>query len=117
MSASKAPAVMVPPLEPRARVSVQLHPALGEDWPADGLGPVETFAQQLPDPARLSPGTWVAIGPGRDARAPGIMGRLLGRRSARVHLAVRCTALLARGYVRVCADGADTAYGQVPTRA
>jgi hypothetical protein len=118
MSASKPSAPLgAPPLEPRARIGVQVHPAVGEDWPADGLGPVEPLAEQLPDPTRLAPGTWVAIRPGRDARAPGWVGRLLGRRRARVHVAVRCTALLARGYVHVCADQADTAYGQAPLHA
>lgn len=115
---SASPALLgVPPLEPQASVGIQVHPAVGDDWPANGLGPVEPLAAQLPDPARLAPGTWVAISAGRTARAWGLVGRLLGRRPAHVHLAVRCTALLARGYSHVCADEADTAYGQAPAHA
>jgi hypothetical protein len=104
-----------PPLDPGARPSISIHPNIGPEWPASGLGSIETLLEGLPEPASLEQGAWIAVFPGAPARKRGLVSRLLTPRGAEhVHLAVRCTALLARGYVRVCADEHGTAYGQVP---
>jgi hypothetical protein len=66
------------------------------------MGPVATILAQLPDPGELSPGALLVV---RDAGKPpqgfrrlarGV--RSLWRKEPRAHAAVRCTALLARGY-------------------
>jgi|SoiMethySBSTD1v2_1073268.scaffolds.fasta_scaffold55059_2 hypothetical protein len=104
-----------PPLDPGARASLSIHPNVGADWPASGLGPLEILCEGLPDPSTLDKGAWIAVFPGAPARKRGLVSRLLTPRTApHVHLAIRCTALLARGYVRVCADEHGTAFGQVP---
>ena len=112
---SAAPPAFAPPLDPDAVVGVAVHPAVGEDWPEDGLGPVATLAAALPAPDEGAAGTWIAVDGGHAARR-GVLGRLLGRGAPRVHLAVRCTALLVRGYEDVCADAQGVAYGRVPRR-
>ncbi|MEB2313800.1 MAG: hypothetical protein OZ921_20825 [Sorangiineae bacterium] len=106
---------LAPPLEPDANPAVVIHPTVGRDWPEDGLGPVERLAAELPAPGALEPGSWLAVDGGHRPRA-GVLGRLLGspRAEPRVHLAVRCTALLARGYELVCADASGVAYGRAP---
>jgi hypothetical protein len=108
-------AASVPPLDPRARASVTIHPSVGPDWPASGLGSVQVLLEGLPDPGNVGKGAWIAVFPGAPARKRGLVSRLLTPRTAQhVHLAVRCTALLARGYVHVCADEHGTAFGQAP---
>jgi hypothetical protein len=105
-----------PPLEPNASPSVTIHPSVGPDWPASGLGPIQVLLEGLPDPESIGKDAWIAVYPGPPAsRRKGIVSRLFTPKSAdHVHLAVRCTALLARGYVRVCADEHGTAFGQAP---
>jgi hypothetical protein len=90
-----------PSVLPRAP-DLELFPALGRGWPADGLGPVATILSQLPDPTELSAGALVVV---RDAEKPPhgfrrlVRGvQTLWRKLPRAHAAVRCTALLARGY-------------------
>ena len=103
-----------PPLAPDEVPILHFLPALPEDWPADGLGPPSQIERELPDPLSLPGGSWIAVGAGHRARR-GLVARFLGSRSGTgMHLAVRCTALLSRGYVEVCADEAGTAYGRVP---
>jgi hypothetical protein len=115
MRAPAESAPSVPPLEPEASPTLSIHPSIGPDWPASGLGSIESLFEGLPDPKTLDPGVWIAVFPGAPTRKRGIVSRLLTPRTAEhVHLAVRCTALLARGYVRVCADEQGTAFGQVP---
>ncbi len=94
-------------------VAVTLHPKLPADWPSSGLGDAGRLARELPDPATLPPASWVAITAGTPP-APGLWARLRGRPPPTVHLAVRCTALLLRGYVNVGADRAGRALGQAP---
>ncbi len=100
------------PLSPSA-VALTIHPKLPADWPASGLGDPGRLARELPDPSSLPPSSWVAITSGA-ARAPGLWARLRGHPFPTLHLAVRCTALLLRGYVNVRADQAGRALGQVP---
>jgi hypothetical protein len=101
---------------PRERaVTTSIEPEVGDGWPAHGLGPVSEILALLPDPAELQPGAWIAVGSGsHDQR--GLLSRLFGSQAprARVHLAVRCTALLIRGYTAIAADDAGIAYGRVP---
>lgn len=110
-------AVIRPPLDPDAVPAIVVHPAVGDDWPSSGIGPVAELAASLPAPADGEPGAWLAVDGGHTAQR-GMLGRILGRadRAPRIHVAVRCTALLARGYKNVCADVDGVAYGQVPRR-
>lgn len=107
--ARPAPGVPAPPLAaPGTRVGVRVELEVDPGWPDSGIGPVETVAAQLPDPAMLGPGEWIAVMGGPKPRA---LGKLLPWRRPRVHPAVSCTALLLRGYHLVCADASGTAYG------
>ncbi len=112
-----APAPLVPPFDPEASPAVVIHPTVGADWPSSGLGSVSRLATELPAPTGYAADSWIAVDGGRASR-PGMLARLLGQGASapRVHLAVRCTALLVRGYVDVCADDAGVAYGRVPRR-
>jgi len=105
-----------PPLDPTALPQVSIHPSVGSDWPASGLGPILVLLEGLPDPQSVGKGAWIAVFPGPSApRRKGIVSRLFTPRTTEhLHLAVRCTALLARGYVRICADEHGTAFGQAP---
>jgi hypothetical protein len=103
-----------PPLAPDAVPVLYFSPHLPEDWPDDGIGSPTELEAELPEPQSLPGGSWIAVGAGRRARR-GIVARLFASRELPgMHLCVRCTALLARGYVEVCADAAGTAYGRVP---
>ena len=90
-------ATLVPPPP-----DVELYPALDRSWPAHGLGPVATIVAQLPDPADLRAGAVVLVR--QSGRPPRGLRRLarsiqsLWRKPPQAHAAVRCTALLARGY-------------------
>jgi hypothetical protein len=95
------------PFLPSEPPEVELFPVLDRSWPAHGLGPVAVIVAQLPDPADLPPGALVVV---RDAAKPprgfrrfarGI--RSLFRKPPKAHAAVRCTALLARGYRDIAA--------------
>jgi hypothetical protein len=114
-----APPRHVPPLAPDTEAALVVCPALGPDWPASGLGPVAQVLSQLPAPGQLRPGSWVALDDRPAAPSARGLGLLLRRRrtAPRVHLAVRCTALLAHGYEQVCADARGAAFGRVPTAA
>lgn len=88
------------PLPASMRREITLE--VGRDWPADGLGPVRDILAQLPDPAALAEGTLVVVratGP----TPPNAIARLFSR-ARQVHLAVRCTALLARGFAEIRAE-------------
>lgn len=87
----------------------------------EGLSGLRTLSHQLPDPAVLASGTLVAIPDHIPlTKKATFWERVTGRapHPVRVHRAVRCTALLARGYVRVGgakdAEGRDWAWGYVP---
>jgi len=106
------------------RPDLEVYPSLDGDWPAHGLGPVATIAAQLPDPAELKPGALVIVRhAGRPARgfrrfARGV--RNLWRKPLAAHEAVRCTALLARGYRDIAAatdprTGERIVWGIAPT--
>jgi hypothetical protein len=100
---------------PDRAVTTSIEPVVGDGWPAHGLGPISEILALLPDPAELPPGAWIAVGSGSHGQR-GLLSRLFGSQAprARVHLAVRCTALLIRGYTAVAADDAGNAYGRVP---
>ncbi len=74
-------------------------------WPSDGAGDAAVVAAQLPDAADLPPGTLVVVMGTGDGE--GLAARWLGAR-ARIARAVRGSALLASGYVRIGA-GVDDA--------
>lgn len=83
---------------------------------------VVSVARALPDPSSLEPGTKVIV-LGEPKEAPSFASRLLsafGRGKNDVPRVLRCTALVARGYVRVGAsedkNGRDLAFGHVPER-
>ncbi len=101
------------PLAPGERPTLVLHPAAGDESDEGGLELSRVLAGELPDPATLAPGSWVALdaGPAPPKKLFGLLG---GRRRGGVHLAVRCTALLARGYTDICADESGMAFGRVP---
>jgi hypothetical protein len=71
-------------------------------------------AGQIPPASTLSPRTRVTV-PGTATRQGGVLRRLLGQRSVPVSRAVRCTALLVRGYVDIGADD-EGAWGYAPAR-
>jgi hypothetical protein len=103
-----------PPLPP---VQLWIEPVLPQDWPADGLGPLDVLTTQIPAADAVPRGTWVAI---RSSQVPprGLLARLFRKPSAGAHLALRCTALLARGYERVGGgldgQGQQVAWGRAP---
>ncbi len=101
------------PLSPGERARLLLHPDAGEHAALDDPGLVRQLARELPDPSTLDAGSWVAVGagPAEPRRRFGLFG---GRRPRGIPLAIRCTALLARGYTDVCADESGTAFGRVP---
>jgi hypothetical protein len=87
--------------KPERRPDWELFPELSAVWPLDGFGPVATVAAQLPDPHELAAGSLVVVHEtGRRVRG---LRRLLAfwKRKPRAHAAVRCTALLARGYLEI----------------
>lgn len=92
-----------------------VQPELPAAWPKDGFGPVAAILACLPDPSSLAPGARVGVSAGDDARRG--LGRLL-RAAPTAHLAVRCAALLAKGYVDVGAaedaEGRALAIGRAP---
>ena len=96
-------------------VARTVEPEVGDEWPAHGLGPVSEVLPMLPDPAELPPGAWIAVGSGAGGQR-GLLSRLFSSSApkARVHLAVRCTALMVRGYTSIAADSAGIAYGRAP---
>ncbi|HEX9298394.1 MAG TPA: hypothetical protein VF881_21300 [Polyangiaceae bacterium] len=93
---------MNPPGRVPAPPAFELFPLLDRSWPGDGIGSIAVIIAQLPDPAELPAGGLVLVrevGP-----APRGLGewlawaeRLVGK-PRKAHAAVRCTALLARGY-------------------
>jgi hypothetical protein len=83
---------------------------------------VETIMNALPDPSELPPGTLVVV-PGELAGSRSLAQSVLaalGRRKP-IARALRCSALVARGYVDVGAGApqdevrADLAWGYAPT--
>jgi hypothetical protein len=86
-----------------------------EGWPASGYGDVAAIARQLPNPTSLGEGTLVLLLPEADAPG-GVLGRLFGAGRPKIARAIRCSALLARGYVGVGGGidpvtGLDLAWG------
>jgi len=87
---------------PAEKPDLELFPILDRTWPGDGLGAVAVIVAQLPDPGDLRHGALVVVresGP----RPKGFRGWLaafagLFSKPPKAHPAVRCTALLARGY-------------------
>jgi len=63
-------------------------------------------ATQVPHADTLAPGTVVVVG-AVAVKKRGTLGRLLGDGHVKVSRAARCTALLARGYVDLTAEGDD----------
>jgi len=84
-----------------------------------GLGSIRAILAQLPEAHTLAPGTMVAMADRVEPRKATVFSRLTGRGGeASLHRAARCTALLARGYLRVgggtAADKVDWAWGFAP---
>jgi hypothetical protein len=108
----RAPSLPAPP--PLA--AVLRPPPLDRSWPSHGLGPALVVFDALPPPEQYEPGAWVGLLAEPPPPASG-WRRLLGPRRS-VHRAVRCAALLARGYEEVGAgvdaEGRDVAWGRVP---
>lgn len=100
------------PLAPGAHAALFLHPDAGDVAVDDEPALARRLSRQLPDPGTLGPGSWIALGSG--PAAPRRLFGLLGARRSGISLAVRCTALLARGYTDICADESGTAFGRVP---
>ena len=85
---------------------------------SDGAAAMISVAEvlsQLPEIARMTPGAQVVILPGLNA-STGLFARIFGRKK-RVPRAVRCSALLARGFIDIAAAGAgddDLVWGFAP---
>src|SRR5688500_5793656 len=87
---------------PSETPDLELFPVLDRSWPGDGHGPVAVIVAQLRDPGDLRADSLVIVresGP----RPKGFRGWLaavtaLFAKPPKAHPAVRCTALLARGY-------------------
>ena len=97
--------------------AIDVSLVLERGWPSDGIGPVAKVIAQLPEPASLAPGTRVVVH-ARARRGPGVLSRLFGMRR-QAHVAVRCSALLARGYREIGAarddkTGETIAWGIAP---
>ena len=110
------PHVPLPPLSARQKATtVTLGPADAED--------VAAAARALPDPADLDEGALVLVnGEPGGARSLGVRVLAAFGRNKTVPRAIRCSALVARGYVRVGAGTdpdtrADVAWGYVPAPA
>jgi hypothetical protein len=90
---------------------------VGED---EGLSVLRALMAVVPESSSLPSGTLVAIGGDvQPARPTRLLDRMIGRTKPRfLHRAVRCTALLAKGYVRVGGgkddNGIDWAFAWVP---
>jgi hypothetical protein len=69
-------------------------------------------AEQIPHADTRPAGSVVVLGP-IATRKRGALGRLIGDAHVKVPKAARCTALLARGYVGIAAEG-DDVWGVVP---
>jgi hypothetical protein len=110
MSAPERPHTLPPQLP-----DFELFPALDRSWPADGLGPIAVIVGQLPDPGDLRKGAVVVVRHG--GPPPRGIRRLVRtiasvwNRPRRAHPAVRCSALLARGYRDISA-AADPRTGE-----
>jgi hypothetical protein len=110
------------PVPPRP-ADLELFPKLARSWPASGLGPVSAILAQLPDPGRLAAGALIVVRhaekPARGFRRALFYVRSLWRKAPRAHAAVRCTALLARGYRDISAavdprTGEELVWGFAP---
>jgi hypothetical protein len=71
-----------------------------------------SLAAQIPHADTRPAGSTVALSPVA-TRKRGALGRLIGDAHVKVPRVARCTALLARGYVGIAAEGADV-WGGVP---
>ena len=95
-------------------MDVLVTPALDASWPKDGFGAVSVLLAVLPEPASLTAGACVGVSGG----PPGTRFRHLFRPAPTAHLAVRCAALLAKGYLDVGAGvddaGHEIAFGCAP---
>jgi hypothetical protein len=83
-----------------------------------GVGDAAAVAAQIPEAATLAPGAAIVV-LGATAKQGGRLARWLGPRPVVVPRALRCTALLARGYVRIAGgtdetSGADLAWAWTP---
>lgn len=108
------------PGAPPAPPDREIFPTLDPSWPADGFGEVAKIAAELPAPEGLRPGALVVVH-ARPSRSGGRFFGLSWRAPRYAHAAVRCTALLARGYTRVGAarggaPGEETVWGYVDAR-
>jgi hypothetical protein len=95
------------------RPALTLHPRVPASFAKRGGAAISELAAQLPDPSELDAGSWIAVGRGITADRSWLrLGRSAG---SGVALALRCSALLARGYVDICASE-DVAYGRTPAQ-
>ena len=96
-----------------SRLAALIEPVLPATWPTDGFGDVGAIVRELPDPESLRQGDLVGVAPS----APRTRA-FFARKTKEAHLAVRCAALLAKGYEAVGAfrdeGGREIACGRVP---
>ena len=95
-------------------------PAVAVLLDLSGGAPLPTACAQVPDGDAHGEGTLLVI-LGDSRAAPSLLGRYFAARRAPIPRAVRATALLARGFVRIGAaidpvSGMDLVWGFGPTR-
>jgi hypothetical protein len=97
-------------------IVVSLRPVEGDQ--EGGLSSLQWLAAQLPSPEDLPPGTMIAVPDvATERKKASLLQRLVRRPEPGIARAARCTAMLARGYVRIGAGhdaaGVDWAWGFV----
>jgi hypothetical protein len=111
MSTQEAPLKV--PTESPPKAQVILHPQTARISGLSDLEQIGRLVDELPDPATLPPGSWVMLSPGAPARTGGLSG-FFARKPRPMKLAVRCSALLLRGYTDIRADAEGSmAFGRV----
>lgn len=96
-----------------AAARLVVHPSVRGAIDGSLIVQARRLSEELPEPGSLEPGTWVLVSPGRTVAA-GFIKRLFSVAPRSVHLAVRCTALVMRGYADVHADPEGMALGRAP---
>jgi hypothetical protein len=104
--------------DPSADIAVVVE--ANDDWPSSGLGDARAIAPEIPAARELAAGALVVVIDASET-ARGFFAKLARKKRPPVARAVRGSALLARGFVRLGggvddASGLDLAWGYAPER-